>query len=76
MLIIENMSMVKTKGFVSVFTFLLFSHYMFNLSYSRNLVSSMPIFQKCVIKLPDDTAVPAKTLGFLAKIRKTGLLSF
>ena len=29
-----------------------------------------------IIKLPDDTAIPTKTLGFIFKIRKTGLLSF
>ena len=34
------------------------------------------IFQKCIIKLPDDTAILAKTLGFIYKIRKTRLLSF
>ena len=33
----------------------------------------MVFFQKYIVKLPDDTAIPAKTIS---KIRKTGLLSF
>ena len=76
MLTIENMSMTKTKGFGTAFSLLLCSHYVFKLSYSRNLVPSMAFFQKCIIKLPDDTAIPTKIVGFIAKIRKTGLLSF
>ena len=73
MLTIENTSIAKTKDLVMAFALLLCSHYVFNLSYSRNLVSSMTFFQKCIIKLPDNTAIPTKTLGFISKIRKTGL---
>ena len=76
MLTIENTSIAKMKDFVTVFALFLCSHYVFNLSCSRNLVSSMAFFQKCIIKLPDDTAIPTKTLGFISRIRKTGLLSF
>ena len=76
MLTIENMSMTKTKAFGTAFSLLLCSHYVFKLSYSRNLVPSMAFFQKCIIKLPDDTAIPNKIVGFIAKIRKAGLLSF
>ena len=43
---------------------------------SRNLVSSMAFFQKRITKLPDDIAIPLKTLYFISKTRKTGLLSF
>ena len=75
-LTIENSSIAKTKDFVTAFGLLLCSHYVFNLSCSRNLVSSMAFFQKCIIKLPDDTAILAKTLGFISRIRQTGLLSF
>ena len=76
MLTIKNMSIAKTKDFVMAFALLLCSHHVFNLSYSRNLVSSMAFFQKHIIKLLDDIGTSAKTLGFISKIRKTGLLSF
>ena len=76
MLTIENTSVVKRKDFVTAFALFLCSHCMFNLSYSRNLVSSMAFFQKCIIKLPEDTAKPAKILGSISEIRKTELFSF
>ena len=75
-LTIKNMSMTKAKGFGTAFSLLLCSHYVFSLSYARNLVPFMAFFQKCIIKLPDDTAIPAKIVGFIAKIREAGLLSF
>ena len=65
----QNTSVAKTKDFLTTFALLLCSHYVFILSYSRNLVSSRNI-------VLDDTAIPAKTLCFISKIRKTGLLSF
>ena len=76
MLTIENTSVAKTKDFATTFDFLLCGHYVFNSSSSRNLVSSMAFFQKRITKLPDDIAIPLKTLYFISKTRKTGLLSF
>ena len=66
----------ENERFCYGFALLLCSHYVFNLSYSRNLASSMAFFKKCIIKFPDDTAIPGKTLCLISKIRKTGLLSF
>ena len=41
MLTIENMSIAKTKDFFMAFALLLSSQYVFNLSYSRNLILSI-----------------------------------
>ena len=72
MLTIENTSIAKTKDFVTAFSLLLCSHYVFNLSYSRNLVSSMAFFQN----VSSSCQMTLQYLRNLSKTRNTGLLSF
>ena len=67
---IEQQTICRAGDFVQVFTLMIALHYIFNVSYSKDVEESMIFFQKMFLEISDDLTIPTKVLTLIAKMKK------
>ena len=67
---IEQQTICRAGDFVQVFTLMIALHYIFNVSYSKDVEESMIFFQKMFLEISDDLTIPTKMLTLIAKMKK------
>ena len=67
---IEQQTICRAADFVQVFTLMIALHYIFNVSYSKDVEASMIFFRKMFLEISDDLTIPTKVLTLIAKMKK------
>ena len=67
---IEQQTICRAADFVQGFTLMLALHYIFNVSYSKDIEASMIFFQKMFLEISGNLKIPTKVLTLIAKVKK------
>ena len=67
---IEQQTICREADFVQGFTLMLALHYIFYISYSKDIKASMIFFQRMFFKILDNLKIPTKVLTLINKVKK------
>ena len=67
---IEQQTICREADFVQDFTLMLALHYIFYVSYSKDIKASMIFFQRMFFKILDNLKIPTKVLTLINKVKK------
>ena len=67
---VEDRLIASTDDLVKAFATMIGCHYIFNLSYCKELEGTFIFMQKYVLKICDSTKTPGKVLGLINKVKK------
>ena len=69
-ILVENVVVAETSGFVQAFALLLGAFYVFNVEYPNKLEATLLFFQKFILDLSARTKLPSKVLRLMSNHKK------